>query len=167
MEAEIEKLNLMIGDRDNMINKLNMKIIGLTSTSKRLDSRISELTDENKYKKDTINMVTDRLNTAYYIIGTEDDLISRNIILKTGGFLGFLGRVNTLSLQLDKSRLEEINILEKTTFNVSAGMKNVDFVTQHPSDSYEIKEINSDSVLITVTDPLKFWQGSKYFVVAI
>ncbi len=63
IKAEIKKLNLVIEDKENLINNLNMKITGLVSTAKRLDSRISELTDENKNKRDSIDMVTNRLNT--------------------------------------------------------------------------------------------------------
>jgi len=167
IKAEIKKLNLVIEDKENLINNLNMKITGLVSTAKRLDSRISELTDENKNKRDSIDMVTNRLNTAYYITGAENDLIDKDIVLKTGGFLGFLGRVMIINPQLDKKQLVKINLLETTIFNLPAGIKNIEFITQHPSESYEIKEVNSDSVRITVLDPEKFWEGSRYLVVAI
>ena len=167
IKAEIKKLNLVIEDKENLINNLNLKITGLVSTAKRLDSRISELTDENKNKRDSIDMVTNRLNTAYYIAGTKDDLTGKDIVLKTGGFLGFLGRVKIVNPQLDKKHLVKINILETTTFSLLANIRNIEVITQHPSESYEIKEVNSDSVRITVLDPQKFWEGSRYLVVAI
>jgi chromosome segregation ATPase len=167
METKIEDLNGLVEEKDSVINSLNLKITELKSEIEEQISKISSLTNENSSKTDTLDMMIKRLNTAFYIAGTEDDLKNSNIILKTGGFLGFLGRVNTLNPQLDKSRLELIDIREKKTFSLNTDLKNLEFITKHPAGSYEIKTTDPGSVLITVTDPEKFWEGSKYLVIAI
>ncbi|HJZ40055.1 MAG TPA: hypothetical protein VJ203_06795 [Bacteroidales bacterium] len=166
-EKEITSLTLLIEEKDSVIKSLNLKIAGMNTTMEDQISKISDLTNEKRDKDETLDMMTSQLNTAYYIVGTEDDLRNKGVILKTGGFLGFLGRVNNLNPQLDRSRLDMIDIQEKKTFTLNTDLKNMEFITQHPSGSYEIKEGDPGSIMITVTDPEKFWGGSKYLVVVI
>jgi septal ring factor EnvC (AmiA/AmiB activator) len=164
LEEEIKELNLLVKEKERVIDSSNMRITGMNNTIEGQNSKISDLVIENRDKDETLNA---RLNTAYYITGAEKDLRNSNIILKTGGFLGFLGRVNILNPQLDKSRLEMIDIRGKKTFTLNGDMKKMEFITQHPSGSYEIKEGDPGLIVITVTDTEKFWGGSKFLVVAI
>jgi len=166
-EEEIKDLNAQIVKNDSVIGSLNLKITEFNSTVEEQVSKILDLTNENGTKTDTVAMMTRRLNTAYYYTGTADDLKNKNIIIKTGGFLGFLGRVNTLNPQLDMSLLEKIDIREKKTFTLNTEMEKVEFITHHPAGSYEIKEVSPDSTVITVNDPDKFWECSKCLVIAI
>ena len=167
LEEEINQLNLLVKEKEQVIDSSNKRITGMSNTIEGQNSKISDLVDENSDKDENLDEMTTRLNTAYYITGAEKDLRDSNIVLKTGGFLGFLGRVNTLNPQLDKSKLEMIDIREMKTFTLNGDMKKMEFITQHPSGSYEIKEGDPGSIVITVTDPERFWGGSKFLVVAI
>ncbi len=166
-EAEIKDLNAQIARNDSVIGSLNLKITELNSTVEEQVSKLLDLTNDIGNKNDTVAMMIRQLNTAYYYTGTTDDLRNKNIIIKTGGFLGFLGRVNTLNPQLDMSLLEKIDIREKKIFTLNTEMKKVEFITHHPAGSYEIKEVSPDSTVITVTDPDKFWEFSKCMVIAM
>lgn len=166
-KAEIKDLNAKIAKNDSVMERLNLKIKELNSKVDEQISKISDLTNENETKTGTVAMMTKRLNTAYYYAGTTDDLKNKNIIEKTGGFLGFLGRVNTLNPKLDISLLEKIDIREKKTFTLNTGMRKVEFISHHPAGSYEIKEVSPDSTVITVNDPDKFWEFSTCLVIAM
>lgn len=165
LETENEKLNLIAGRQDSTIKTLKDNIIALDGTIDEQNSKISDLTSNINSHKDTINMVTRSLNTAYFKAGNEIDLRNSNIILKTGGCLGF-GRVNVLNPGLSRTNLEMLDIRERTTFTLDTDLKKVKFTIPRPTGSYEIKELNPGSVQITVTDPPKFWEFSKYLVIA-
>ena len=165
LEAENEKLNLIAGRQDSTIKTIKDNIIALNGTIDEKNLKISDLTSKNNAQKDTINMVTNSLNTAYFKAGNEIDLRNNNIVLKTGGCLGF-GRVNVLNPGLSRTNLEMLDIRERTTFTLDTDLRKVKFTTPRPTGSYEIKELNPGSVQITVTDPPKFWEFSKYLVIA-
>lgn len=167
LETENEKLNLLIGKQDSTIKSINEKIAALNGTIDEQNSKISDLSNDITAQKDTINMVTNSLNTAYFVSGIESDLRDKNIIIKTGGCMGIFGRVNALNPGLNSSGLEKIDISERTTFSINSDLKSIEFITPRPSGSYEIKEVSPGSVEIRVTDPVKFWEFSKYLVIAI
>ncbi len=166
-DAEIKNLNALIVKNDSIVNSLNLKIEGLNNTIDAQSSEISNLTDESRTKSDTLTAITNQLNIVYYISGTKEDLIDRNVIIKTGGFLGFLGRVNILNPNLDMKVLEKIDMRQKTSFTLNATLKKIEFITHHPAGSYEIKEVNPGSVVLTITNPAKFWELSKCLVIVI
>lgn len=167
LEARIDTLNLLAEEREKVIAGLNQEIAGLNRRVEEQNSKISQLNGENKARSDTIRTITNRLNSAWYIAGTETDLREKGIVLKTGGFLGFLGRVNTLNPQLDKSRMEMVDIRDKTSLTLTADIRKLEFVTAHPAGSYEIIEGDAGTLVINITDPEKFWQGSNYLVIII
>ena len=68
---------------------------------------------------------------------------------------------------LDKSRLEMIDIRDKTSFTLNADIRKLEFATTHSAGSYEIKEGDSGTVVINITDPEKFWEGSSYLVIIL
>lgn len=167
LEATIDTLNLLAEEKEKVIADLNRGIAGLNKRVEEQNLKVSELSGNNQARSDTIRTITSRLNSAWYIEGTEDDLREKGIILKTGGFLGFLGRVNTLNPQIDKSRMEMIDIRDKTSFTLNADIRKLEFATTHSAGSYEIKEGDSGTVVINITDPEKFWEGSNYLVIIL
>jgi len=167
LEARIDTLNLLAEEKENEISELNRKAGDLSKRIEEQNSMIADLTGQNRARSDTIETITKRLNSVWYVSGTQTDLKEKGIILKTGGFLGFLGRVNTLNPQLDKSRLEMIDIREKTMFTLNADIRNLEFVTTHSAGSYEIKGGDSGTVVINITDPEKFWEGSNYLIIIL
>jgi hypothetical protein len=100
-----------------------------------------------------------------FIAGNEDELKNKGIIEKTGGFLGLLGRVNTLNPELDKNQLQEIDIRDKTTFTLNAEKKQIEFITKHHPSSYELNDSDNETSLLTITNPTEFWRNSKYLVI--
>jgi chromosome segregation ATPase len=166
MESEMDSLNIQIRERDSLINVYNQQIAELNSNIEERDSKISELNTGSTQLNTELEQMTNRMHTAYFISGSEDELREQDIILKTGGFLGFLGRVNKLNPQLDANDFETIDVREKTSFAVSGNSDKLEFISQHPSGSYDIESVNDDSATINVTDPDKFWQVTKFLVVA-
>jgi chromosome segregation ATPase len=165
LEKEVNDLKVVVEKKDSVINSLKTEISELTATVDQQAARIDDLTGKNSEMSDKIDLMTGDMNTAYYVAGTVDELKSKNIIIKAGGFLGFLGRVNVLSPGLTKSSLEKIDIRETTTFTLKADIKKVQLITHHPSGSYEMKTVDPETVSLMITDAAKFWEGSRYLVI--
>jgi hypothetical protein len=167
LEEEVSELKVLVQQKDSLINVMNEKSAALAATIEEQAANIETLTGKNSEMEATISEITGNLNTAWYVAGTKDELISGNVITKTGGFLGFLGRVMVLSPSLSSSSMEKIDIREKTTFALKGTIDKLEFITLHPSGSYQLTTTDAETVTLTVTDPARFWEGSRYMVVVL
>ena len=163
---EINNMQRLIESRDSVINDLNSRISSLKRTGDENMERISDLTRNNSLKDSRIDSLKGELNTAYFIAGNAKDLKDKNIIIKTGGFLSLLGRVNAISPGIQVSMMEKIDIREKKTFTIDSQLSRIDIVSFHPSGSYKLSSLNNNSTQLEVTDPGQFWSISRYLVIA-
>jgi len=165
LEEEIDTLNLTVQKKDSIITgykeqvaELNYIIEELSTEIEGLNDRITEMTEEAE-------MLTDELHFAWYISGTEEELLNMNIIKKTGGFLGFLGQAKVINPQLEPEQLEKIDIRESTVFEMGAPVDNLLMVSPHSQASYSIEPMGEDSASLTIDDLDEFWKVSEYLVV--
>lgn len=147
LKADLKRLNVQVAD-------LSTKVMGLNTQVETLNQDNSKLEGEVKSKGDL-------LNTAYYIVGAQKELLSSEIVYKSG----FIGR----TLKINESRsLDSFTQVDIRTFDeVIIGKKNVTLVSSHPAGSYEFvmngKEVFSSLV---ITDKDKFWEYSKVLVIS-
>ncbi|MCF8360594.1 MAG: hypothetical protein K9H26_17705 [Prolixibacteraceae bacterium] len=163
--AQIEELNTQIGEKENVISNLNQTV---KKHEKQIADQSSQIEDhiEDKQKlKEALETKTNTINSAHFIADSEGELRNKAIIEKTGGFLGFLGRVNTLNPELDKSHLQMIDIREKTTFSLNAKMRKIEFITNHHPSSYELNESSTGTTVLTITNSDEFWRNSNFLVI--
>jgi hypothetical protein len=121
----------------------------------------------NLKKVNKLEFMDSAVHVAYYKLGKEDDLIKQGLLMKTGGFLGFLGRVEVINPGFSDTSFHVLDTKEKTEFRLGAKSKNVNLITPHPPRSYRMREIGGDSSLITVTNPVEFWKISDYMLVSV
>lgn len=164
--AMIEELNTEIREKENVISNLNQTVKKHEKQIAEQSSQIESVIQEKQKLNETLETKTNTINSAHFIAGSEDELRNKAIIEKTGGFLGFLGRVNTLNPELDKNHLQMIDIREKTTFILNAEMKKIEVITNHHPSSFELNETGPGTSLLTVTNPAEFWKNSKYLVIS-
>ncbi len=162
----IEELNAEIREKESVNFNLKQNVDKLEKQIAEQASQIASLILEKQNLNEALETKTNTINSAHYIAGSEDELRNMGIIEKTGGFLGFLGRVNTLNPKLDKNHLQMVDIRERTTFTLNAEMKKIEVITNHHPSSYELKESSTEASMLTVTDPVEFWRNSKYLVIA-
>jgi archaellum component FlaC len=151
LEAEVSDLKVLVDQKDSLINVLNDKSAALAATIEEQSATIDEIKG---------------VNTAWYTTGAVKDLLENNIIIKTGGFLGMCGRVKVLSPSVNSGKLQKIDIREKTTFELKCALDDVEFITHHPSGSYQLQTVDTETVSLTITDTAKFWEASRYLVIA-
>lgn len=163
--AQIEELNTEIKEKENANVNLTQTVKKHEKLIAEQSSQIESVIQEKQKLNEALETKTNTINTAHFITGSEDELRNKAIIEKTGGFLGFLGRVNTFNPQLDKNQLQMIDIREKTTFTLNEEMKKIEVITNHHSSSYEMNDSGNGTSLLTITNPAEFWKNSKYLVI--
>lgn len=166
LETEVGQLKSLVNTKDSLITVLNDRSTELAGEIEEQSATIEEIKGVNSDLENKIDALTGNLNSAWYAAGSVADLTAKNIIAKTGGFLGFLGRVKVLSPSFSSSSLEKIDIRDKTTFELKCDLDDVQFITHHPSVSYQLRAVDDETVSMTITDASRFWEGSRYLVIA-
>jgi uncharacterized protein (DUF3084 family) len=162
-EKMIASLNEQIVVKDAELASLNEKVASLNTTVGTLNTQVETLNQVTAEKAKTIDEQTAKLQTAYFTKGTYKELKTKSVVNKDGGFLG-LGKSEKLKDDFDPGAFTTINIMQVTDIPIAA--KDVELLTNHPSDSYTLKKDEKDVVSdLVITNPEKFWSSSKYLVV--
>lgn len=154
LEKMIENLQNQLVDKDNIISELKSTIESLNIELSNLNTNYQEAEQESEVK-------TEKLNTAYYAIGTSKELKEKGVVTKEGGFIG-IGKSEKLKSDFNKDYFTKVDISQ--TLSIPIGAKKVKILTTHPSNSYKLigdKTIEKIEIL-NVED---FWSASKYLVI--
>lgn len=175
-KQKVASLNKKLKGSNMEIESLELAINNLTSQSVDKEIEISEL----KFKLENLNvdfsnlktryeaevmasdLKTQKLNTAYYAVGSKKDLTDMGLITKEGGFIG-LGKVVELNNTLDKTCFTKIDITKTTEITIHGDK--VKLISTHPEDSYQLVEGSASIDKIIILDPVKFWSVSKYLII--
>ncbi len=160
----IATLTMQIAQKDSQLVDLNTKITELNTTVSTQGTRISELVSQNEEKQRMVDQRISELNTAYYVVGTSKDLLTRGVTTKEGGFIG-LGKSKVMNSN-NNSGFTQIDITQTTTIPLNA--KDAKLTTSHPAGSYTIGRPDKKHVTdLAITDPTAFWRASKYLIVTV
>jgi len=170
LKSNVKDANLKMDGLDEMILSLtedvdekNMEIFQLQQELENVDAAFAELFEAYTDKASMLNEANDKLNTAYFTIGTKSELLKNEVITKEGGILG-VGASKELKNDFNKAYFTEIAI--DATIEIPLGTKKAELVTTHPSSSYEIVGENPvEKIVIKNTE--EFWSVSKYLVVLV
>jgi len=156
LETAITNLTSQLEEKEFEISDLKFKLENLNVDFHNLSIRYSEQKQESDLK-------TEKLNTAYYIVGTTKELREKGVINKEGGFIG-IGKVAELNAALDQNYFTKVDITKIKNIPVSG--KKVSLITPHPTDSYKLVEGASSIIQLTILDHDQFWSTSKYLIIA-
>lgn len=183
--SKLDNANLNLNSFKNRISKLSKEledrkqsIANLREELKNKDVQIADMsadiksleytvdvqgstieTQENKIKKQG-----DEMNKAYFAIGTKKALENDGLVTKEGGFLWF-GKTTELEENAEQDKFSEIDI--RTTSRLIVDSKDVNLITEHPDDSYEVVKDGEMIKFIEIKNPEEFWKISRYLVVAV
>ena len=165
--AEFEK---MIKDMTRRIEERDSTIQTLRDNLELLNFSVASLTmavTVNRELTEQLNVQHEQINEAWYAFGSRKELIENKIISRTGGFLG-IGKHNELKDDMTLEYFTKISIEKTNDIPIFATKKGVEFVTKHPTDSYELVTNDEGAVVsIKILDKTKFWRQSHYLVVVI
>ena len=168
LDKLIARLNGQVEARDSEIvvlkdnlRKMDVKVEELNTNVASLSGTVSELTGDKARLEGEAKESSDRLNTAYYIVGPQKELLGKEIVYKSG----FIGR--TLRVNENRS-LDAFTRIDVRNFHeVIIGQKNVTVVTTHPAGSYEMVTDSKGVVTsLVIKDKTHFWEYSKVLIVS-
>ena len=153
----IESLQKQIQEKDLIISRKEQTIDSLGHHVSDLKEDITVLTGEKEELKDKVASQDRALFSAYYIIGSKNDLIEAGVISKGGLF-----KSAKVSYEAEKSSFIKIDYREISTINTNAAKAKV--LSNHRKGTYTLEEVDGETI-INISDPEGFWEQTKYLVI--
>jgi hypothetical protein len=146
LEARSKEISTMKGE----ISTLNKELSRLSSTVDVMDEVISDQED--------------RMSTAYYIVGTVDQLASKGILVKPGALARFFGTGPVISSDFDTRSFRQIDVTETSDIFFDKPVRSLHILTPHSKGSYELVGGNT-STLLLIKDAEEFWKKSRCLII--
>lgn len=152
-----DSLSRLVGEQQQEIIALRQQ---LANSRKMVDSLKSKLAEKDQI----INSKVKELNSAYYIIGRRDDLMTKGIIDKQGQVLFFGGRIS-VKQSFDAKDFTKIDISSLKELKIAAPKDRTSLVSNHDADTFELVTAGEAECVIKIKDEKAFWKNAKYLVV--
>jgi DNA repair exonuclease SbcCD ATPase subunit len=159
---KVEELELAVTNLTNQLIEKETEITDLRTTLETLNVDFANLKTKYNEEKEMSDQKTEKLNTAYYIVGTTKELRDKDAITKEGGFVG-LGKVVELNEEICPSCFTRIDITKTKSIPVKG--RKVSLITSHPVNSYKLVEGATSISKLEIINPEQFWSISKYLIV--
>jgi DNA repair exonuclease SbcCD ATPase subunit len=107
---------------------------------------------------------------AYYVIGTEDELIKKGLVVKEGGanlLIKRVGRTLVPARELDKTAFTPIDTRQVHEIEVPDTTKKYQIVSRQSLDDVRVasREGTSFRGSLEIPDAEKFWSASRYLII--
>lgn len=161
MSAQVEAKDAEIASLRKDLKKLNVEVEELHTQVSGLGTEVDSLNRAKNRLEGEVKTRDDLLSVAYYIVGSQKELLEKEIVYKSG----FIGR--TLKINENRS-LDSFTQVDIRNFDeVIIGKRDVVLVSSHPAGSYEFV-MNDNRVFssLVITDRDKFWEYSKVLVIS-
>jgi DNA repair exonuclease SbcCD ATPase subunit len=159
LERLVDELRHSLEEKEAVIAALEEKTQELTRTAEELRGTVKE-------KEATIAERETQMSTAYVLVAKRSALRKAGLVEKKGSVLGLGGNWQRTG-RFDETLFKKIDTREEKEFAVGAAPGKARVLSDHPKDSYELKAAGSKASTLTVTDPARFWRGSKHLVVML
>lgn len=132
-----------------------------------LNGQVDTLNQVRVALTDTVGQLTTEKNTAYYVIGTKDELIKKGILVAEGQkrFLLVGSRNIQPARELDPSVFTKIDRLNDRTIQLPAGEYQI-LSRQNPqyATPQQVKDGKIEGAL-TIERPEQFWAPSRFLII--
>lgn len=152
----------------SIIDRQNTQIAQLTSKVDTMTTENVRLAGERAAYVDTVSQLTTEKNTAYYVIGTRDELMKKGILVNEGRRRFFLvgGRPTALARDLDPSKFTQIDRLKDRQITFPDGAKYSIITRQNPAFAAPLA--TKDGKItggLKIEQPEQFWEPSKFLII--
>jgi hypothetical protein len=160
-------VNQQKADYDQMITAQKVQIAALTSKVDTVTKQNVQLAGEKTALTDTVHELTYEKNTAYYVIGTKDELVRQGILVEEGHkrLLLLGGRPTSPARELDPAKFTKIDRLKDRVIDFPAGEYMI-FSRQNPA--YASPLATKDGKMaggLRIDQPERFWEPSKFLII--
>lgn len=150
LEEEVAMLKKDLSDRSYELAEFNVKMNDAQLAYALLEDRANKL-DKEAY-------------SAYYTVGSYQELKNEKVMTKEKTFLG-LGKKKALAQDFKKDYFTKIDTRE--TVSIPLFAQKAKLVTFHPKNSFELREEKDKVTYLDIKDPEEFWKASKVLVVEV
>ncbi|MCQ2253029.1 MAG: hypothetical protein MJZ61_06240 [Bacteroidales bacterium] len=158
LTAQIEGKDKEINDLKDKLSKLNLDVESLNAQVDSLGNNLAASIEENEALSEVVASQDVALNTVNYVIGSKKELIAHGVIDKAGIFKGL-----KIGDSFDKNYFTQKDLRELTSINLN--VKKAQILSSHPSSSYKLIQSGSMIDRLEITDPVAFWERSKFLVI--
>jgi len=156
LTRQLQEKEAALVEMQKELEAKNIKIAELDSAVTTLSSRVGDLESDNLNKDKVIDAQDKIVNRAWYVFGTKKELRAHKI-LDDGEVLQ--------NQDFDKDYFTEIDIREFKELPLQSRRATIE--TSHPAGSYELTKDSKGYYVLKITDPVRFWEVSRYLVVTV
>jgi hypothetical protein len=165
-DSTINSLRVVIESQKTEITALSEQVLGLQQANVALAAARDTLATQKEQLVSTVSTMTKEANKAYYVIGTEKDLLAKGILVKTGGFLGF-GKTLSPAASLKEQDFTEIDRMRDSTISFPKADKGYAIVSRQDPQFLAVAPDKNRQLRtgLKVAAPEQFWAASKFLIV--
>jgi hypothetical protein len=165
-----EALRAQLATDEAMINDLNTTIQRQTATITTLSTRVDSLNGVTREMGATIASLEAQHNKAFYVIGREDDLLQRGIIVHEGGanlLIAHPGRTIQISRNADASAFTALDQRAANVIEMPDPTHRYRVISRQSLDYATVENRDNESFTgnLKISQPSKFWGPSRFLVV--
>ncbi len=167
LETQRAEFQATVDRQNSQIAGLNSKLDTVTKAHAVALQANVQLTGEKAALADTVSTLVSEKNTAYYVIGTKDELIKKGVLVEEGSkrLLLFGSRAVAPARALDSAKFTRIDRLRDRQIDLPAGDYTI-LTRQNPT--FVTASATHDGKLaggLHINDPVQFWSPSKFLVI--
>jgi flagellar biosynthesis chaperone FliJ len=163
-------LSAQLANDEAMINDLNATIQHQTATITALSTRVDSLNGVTREMGATIASLEAQHNKAFYVIGNEDELLKKGIIVHEGGanlLIAHPGRTIQMSRTADASAFTAVDQRSSNVISMPDTTRRWKIVSRQSLDYATVDERDNDTFRgnLKISNPNKFWGPSRFLIV--
>ena len=162
-------LRAQLASDSAMITDLNTTIKRQVATIQALSVRIDSLKHETQQLSTSLASVQSLHNKAYYVIGREDDLVKRGVIVREGGanlLFAHPGRTLQIARTLDPQEFTELDQRGVSLIAMPDSTRRYRVISRQNLDNAVVGERDQNSFKgnLKIADAGRFWAPSRFLV---
>jgi hypothetical protein len=157
-----EHLRTIEGQKDLIATYL-VRITELETQVTALTDSTRKLTEANGVLTDSLRRITSRANTAWYVVGTRDQLVRAGVLTEEGGILGF-GKSLAPSRAMARNVFTRIDRLRDTVIALPEA-KQYRIMSRHDPGLVQVDVTPASGGTMRIKDPEQFWSASGWLII--
>jgi hypothetical protein len=162
-------LRAQLASDSAMISDLNVTIKRQTATIEALTTRVDSLNGVTQQLGASLASLEAQHNKAFYVIGREDDLLEKGIIVREGGanlLFAHPGRTLQMSRSADPTVFTAVDQRGAKTIAVPDSSRRYRVISRQSLDYAAVDDRDQDTFRgnLKITEPTRFWGPSRFLV---
>ena len=170
--AQIERYQGTINEMQATIEKQQAEYIAQIDSQKvqivALQTNLDTVTAQKTLVETEKQALVDTMNTVYYAVGTEKELIEKGVAVKEGSkFLVFGGTRLLPARELNGTGFQVLHRMNDTVLTLPDPEKTYKIISRQSAQflANAVEDGNKVEGQIHIAEPENFWAGSRYLIV--